>query len=105
MDNPRRDCQVNKERLSSCQAHENPRSGDSGDGNPDSIPDLPEYLMSLALQATEGKSPSQKREIIEMLNKHQRGFSKDEYDLGLNQLASHAIDTGDARPGKQGPIL
>ena len=60
-----------KERLSSCQGHENPRLGDAGDGNPDSNPDLPEYLTSLTLQATEQKCLSQKREIIELLNKHQ----------------------------------
>ena len=49
------------------------------------------------------KTRLKSREIIELLNKHQQAFSKDEYDLGLTQLASHAIDIGDARPVKQGP--
>ena len=58
--------------------------------------------MILALRATEGKSPPQQRQI-EMLIKHKTAFSKEEHDLGLNHVVSHAVDTGGARPVKQAP--
>ena len=41
--------------------------------------------------------------MAELLAEFRDTFSKDEYDLGLTNLAEHEIDTGDARPIKQPP--
>jgi len=41
-------------------------------------------------------------EDIELLHTYQDVFSKSEYDLGRTSLMEHAIDTGNARPIKQG---
>ena len=92
-----------EEGLSSCQGHENSSIEDSGNGHQENGSHLPEYLKNLALRATEGKSPPQQRQIEELLIKHKTAFSKDEHDLGLTHIVSHAIDTGDARPVKQAP--
>jgi len=41
-------------------------------------------------------------EAIELLHTYQDVFSKSKYDMGRTTLTEHRIDTGDARPIKQG---
>ena len=40
----------------------------------------------------------QKQEVQSLLREFQDIFSKDEFDYGYMHLATHMIDTGDAKP-------
>jgi len=64
---------------------------------------LPEHLKELHANSTAGKSDYQKRVVAGLLLKYKDSFSKDEWDLGLTNLAEHPINTGDAAPVRQRP--
>ena len=46
---------------------------------------------------------AQHAQVHSLLQKHEKVFSKDEYDLGHTHLVEHTIDTGDTKPIKQPP--
>ena len=61
---------------------------------------LPSHLEQLCSQACQGRSSEESRIITDLLIKHEKVFSRDEYDLGRvsPMYGVHAIDTGDAKP-------
>ena len=61
---------------------------------------LPSHLEQLCSQACQGRSSVESRIITDLLIKHEKVFSRDEYDLGRvsPMYGVHAIDTGDAKP-------
>jgi len=61
------------------------------------------YLhLSYLLEGMDGDvSEDQRSELTKILRKYADVFSKGELDLGETSLASHQIDTGDARPMRQ----
>ncbi|XP_045188378.1 uncharacterized protein LOC123546249 [Mercenaria mercenaria] len=64
---------------------------------------VPAHLQGLYEKAAGGKSEYEKGRVAELLAKHGDIFSKDEWDIGLTDVAEHAIDTGDAAKIKQRP--
>ena len=46
----------------------------------------------------------QHAQVHNLLQKHEKVFSKDKNDLGHTHLVEHTVDTGDAKPIKQPPI-
>ena len=65
--------------------------------------EVPEHLRELFQNSTKGKPELEKRIVAGLLVKFQNTFSRDEWDLGLTDLAEHPINTGDAAPVKQRP--
>ena len=61
---------------------------------------LPSHLEQLGSQACQGRSSEEAGIITDLLIKHEKVFSRDEYDLGRvsPEYGVHAIDTGDAKP-------
>ncbi len=59
--------------------------------------------MDLYAKSTEGKSEVEKEAVAGLLIKYSDTFSKNEWDLGLTDLAEHPINTADAAPVKQRP--
>ena len=45
-------------------------------------------------------TPDQKQEVESLLREFQDVFSKDEFDYGYTHLATHTIETGDAKPAR-----
>ena len=64
---------------------------------------LPEHLKGLHEQGAKSKSKMECPQIHSLLLKHERVFSKDDYDLGHTNLVEHTIDTGNAKPIKEPP--
>ena len=64
---------------------------------------LPDHLKCLYEESIEGKSKVQHAQVPSLLLKHEKVFSKDEYDLGHTHLVEYTIDTGNAKPIKQPP--
>ena len=64
---------------------------------------LPDHLRCLYEESIKGKSKAQHAQVHSLLQKHEKVFSKDKYDLGHTHLVEHTIDTGDAKPIKQPP--
>ena len=64
---------------------------------------LPEHVKELYNNSVEGKNTKVKIRLSEILIKHQSTFSKDDYDLGCTHLATHHIDTADAKPIRMPP--
>ena len=64
---------------------------------------LPDHLRCLYEESIKGKSKAQHAQVHSLLQKHEKVFSKDEYDLGHTHLVEHTIDTGNAKPIKQPP--
>ena len=60
---------------------------------------LPDHLRGLYEESIKGKSKVQ--QVHSLLQKHEKVFSEDEYDLGHTHLVEHTIDTGSAKPIKQ----
>ena len=65
--------------------------------------EVPEHLKTLFTKSTEEMSESERQVIAGLLVKYQDTFSRNEWDLGLTDLAEHSINTGDAYPVKQRP--
>ena len=65
--------------------------------------DIPEYLMDLYKQATEGLRLDQKQEVAYLLKEMRTVFAANPNDLGRTTVAEHEIHTGDAAPIKQRP--
>ena len=63
----------------------------------------PDHLKCLYEESIEGKSKVQPAQVHSLLQKHEKVFSKDKYDLGHTHLVEHSIDTGDAKSIKQPP--
>ena len=65
------------------------------------IQEVSEHLQELFKRSTLHCSDNEKRAPAELLHNFQITFSKNEWDLGLTNLAEHSINTGDAQPIKQ----
>ena len=46
-------------------------------------------------------SQSQKRKVLEVLEKHRAVFARSDMDVGCTNLVDHVIDTGDSPPAVQ----
>jgi RNase H-like domain found in reverse transcriptase/Reverse transcriptase (RNA-dependent DNA polymerase) len=64
---------------------------------------VPNHLLGLYEKAIEGRSEYESSVVAGLLSKYGDTFSKDEWDLGVTNLAEHPINTGDAAPIKQRP--
>ena len=76
------------------------RVGSSNGTTRNSIPD---HLQDLYAKASGGRSPREQEVLAELLNRYQGVFSKNDWDIGLTNVAEHSINTGDAAPIKQKP--
>ena len=65
--------------------------------------EVPEHLVALHNKTAAGLSDSEKDRVAHLLCKFADSFSKDEWELGLTHLTSHAIKTEEAAPVKQAP--
>ena len=65
--------------------------------------EIPAHLDKLYNKTTEGLDDYEKKRVAQLLCKFADSFSKDEWDLGLTHLTSHAIKTEGAPPVKQPP--
>ena len=66
-------------------------------------PEIPIHLNDLNQKTTENLDNDQKLRVVQLVHRFQDTFSRDEWDLGLTHLASHAIKTDGAAPVKQPP--
>ncbi|KAH3710692.1 hypothetical protein DPMN_070184 [Dreissena polymorpha] len=58
---------------------------------------IPDHLKDLSEKSVDGQSQEQKqRTVAALLCKFGGAFSKNEWDVGLTNVAEHSIDTGDA---------
>ena len=67
------------------------------------IEPVPSHLTDLFERTSKAISPAEKARIASLLTKFQDTFSRDEWDIGLTDLAEHSIPKGDATPVKQPP--
>ena len=67
------------------------------------LQDFPAHLIDIYKRASEGRLNEERSLIQGVLWDYQDIFSKNEDDLGRNDLVQHAIDTGDTVPLKQHP--
>ena len=65
--------------------------------------EVPDHLQALFEKSAKGKTVTQRQALAGLLVKYKDTFSKDEWDIGLTDLAEHPIKTGDASPVKQRP--
>ena len=70
---------------------------------PASAPRVPDHLLELFERTVEGKDGATTDAMQRHLVEYQDTFSRDEYDLGVTNLAEHVINTGDAAPIRQPP--
>ena len=66
-------------------------------------PEVPSHLTTLYNETTKELSDNQKQRVAQLLHRFKDSFSRDEWDLGLTHLTSHAIKTEGAEPVKQPP--
>ena len=66
-------------------------------------PPVPQHLQDLFERSAKDLDESQKGKVEDLLSNYQDTFSRDEWDIGLTNLAEHEIKTGDASPIKQPP--
>ena len=71
--------------------------------NTDMKPPVPQHLRDLFDRSTKDLNESQKVKVADLLTNYQDTFSRNEWDIGLTNLAEHEIKTGDAAPVKQPP--
>ena len=64
---------------------------------------VPDHLKCFYEESIKDKSKVQHAQVHNLLQKHEKVFSKDKYDLDHTHLVKHTIDTGDAKPIKQPP--
>ena len=64
---------------------------------------VPDHLTDLYTRASTDLNPQEKMQLASLLNRFGDSFSCGEWDLGLTNLAEHAIETGNAAPIKQHP--
>ena len=64
---------------------------------------VPDHLTDVHTRASTDLNPQEKMQLASLLNKFGDSFSCGEWDLGLTNLAEHAIETGNAAPIKQHP--
>lgn len=67
------------------------------------LTEIPSHLTELHKKTIQGLSSGQEQKVTQLLNRFQDSFSRDEWDLGLTHLTSHAIKTEGAMPVKQPP--
>jgi transposase InsO family protein len=60
--------------------------------------DIPDHLFHLYTSSCKGLDDQQKRQLALLLIKYSSTFSSSPTDIGLTDLASHEINTGDAQP-------
>ena len=60
------------------------------------IEHVPAHLTDLFERTSKAISPAEKARIASLRTKFQDTFSRDEWDIGLTDLAEHSIPTGDA---------
>ena len=65
--------------------------------------EVPEHLSTLYNKTAAGLGDHEKDRVARLLCKFSDIFSRDEWDLGLTHLTSHAIKTVGAAPDKQSP--
>jgi hypothetical protein len=61
-----------------------------------------EHLQPIFDDLPADLTPAERREAIEFVQEYKNIFSRDEQDLGRTTLVTHRIETGDARPIRQG---
>jgi len=64
---------------------------------------VPNHLIKLYKDATDGHTPVEQSKIADLLNKFSDTFSKSDTDLGHTHLVEHRIDTENAAPIRQPP--
>ena len=64
---------------------------------------VPEHLQDLFNRSTKDLGEREKGQVTALLNNFKDSFSRDEWDIGLTNLAEHEIQTGNAPPIKQPP--
>ena len=64
---------------------------------------VPDHLTDMYTRASTDLNPQEKVQLASLLNRFGDSFSCGEWDLGLTNLAEHAIETEDAAPIKQHP--
>ena len=64
---------------------------------------VPDHLTDMYTRASTDLNPQEKMQLASLLNRFGDSFSCGEWDLGLTNLAEHAIETEDAAPIKQHP--
>ena len=64
---------------------------------------VPDHLRDVVTRVAKCRTHGEIQAIKSTLVKYQTDFSKDEFDLGLTNLAEHVIDTGNAKPVRQPP--
>ena len=76
---------------------------DSSDNNQSQ--ELPDHLKALFEETcqTEGLNEIVKEKLRGLLCKHAAVFARDDKDLGLTNMVTHDIETGDAKPIRQPP--
>ncbi|KAL8614664.1 hypothetical protein ACOMHN_051116 [Nucella lapillus] len=63
---------------------------------------VPEHLQQLAADSSAYLTVDQREELGKLLSEFEDVFAKHDFDLGEFTTIEHAIDTGDAKPIKQG---
>lgn len=70
---------------------------------------LPFQLQQLCASPGCNITKEERQRIADLLIRHAKAFSKDEYDLGMTPLAEHVIESGDAKhvrcPPWRAPIV
>ena len=73
-----------------------------GDEDENVFHTLPSYMEDMYNKSKENLNPEQQQQLKDILIEHQDVFAENEFDLGTFDAMEHEIDTGDARPIKQG---
>ena len=71
--------------------------------NRDTEAQVPDHLTDMYTRASTDLNPHEKMQLASLLNRFGDSFSCGEWDLGLTNLAEHAIETEDAAPIKHHP--
>ena len=64
---------------------------------------VPAHLQDLFERASKNRTDIEINALVKLLNKYERSFSRDEWDIGVTHLTEHSINTGNAQPIKQPP--
>ena len=64
---------------------------------------VPEHLQDLFNRSTKDLGEREKGQVAALLKNFKDSFSRDDWDIGLTNLAEHEIQTGNAAPIKQPP--
>ena len=67
------------------------------------IESLPDHLLDLFEESSQGLSPAQSQRLKSLLAKYADVFSSGDFDIGMTSVTEHRIDTGNSRPVKVPP--